>query len=62
MKKFEILKKIPKLPLPEVHVGDVRIILTLATAIATTHMVNRIEKVAKELDKLDHPEAPIIFK
>ena len=62
MKNFDIMKKIPKLPLPEIYGGDIRIVLTLATVLATTHMVNRIEKVARALDKLDHPEAPIIFK
>ena len=62
MKKFEIIKKIPKLPVPDIHGGDLRIVLTLATVIAATHMVNRIEKVAKELDRLEHPDGPIIFK
>ena len=62
MKNFDIIKKIPKLPVPEIYGGDVRIVLTLATVLATTHMVNRIEKVAKALDKIDHPDAPIIFK
>jgi hypothetical protein len=62
MKNFDIVKKIPKLPVPEIYGGDIRIVLTLATVIATTHMVNRIEKVAKELDKMDHPDAPVIFK
>lgn len=62
MKNFDIMKKIPKLPLSEIYGGDVRIVLTLATVLATTHMVNRIEKVAKALDKMDHPDAPVIFK
>ena len=31
MKNFDIMKKIPKLPLPEIYGGDVRIVLTLAT-------------------------------
>lgn len=62
MKKFEIIKKIPKLPLPEIYGGDIRIVLTLATVLATTHMVNRIEKVARALDTMEHPDAPVIFK
>ena len=62
MKKLEIMKKIPKLPVPDIRSADIRIVLTLATVIATTHMVNRIEKVAKELNRLEYPDGPIIFK
>ena len=62
MKKFEIIKKIPRLPIPDINTSDLRIVLTLATVVATTHMVNRIEKVAKELNKPDYPDGPIIFK
>ena len=62
MKKFEITKKISKLPSPEINTGNLRIVLTLTTVIAATHLVNRVEKVAKELDKIEHPEGPIIFR
>ncbi len=62
MNKLDIIKKIPKLPLPEIYGSDIRLVLTLATVIATTHMVNRIEKVVKSLDKQEHSDTPIIFK
>ena len=61
MKKLDIINKIPKLPIPNIGAGDIQIIMRLVTIIAATHLANKVDKVIKEINKLENPDAIIKF-
>ena len=56
MKKLEIIDKIPKLPLPNISHSDVQIVVRLVTVIAATHLANKVNRIIKDIDKLEHPD------
>lgn len=56
MKKFDIIEKIPKMPIPDIRHGDVQIVLKLITVLASTHLANKVNKIIKNIDKLEHPD------
>ena len=56
MKSIEIIKKIPKLPVPSVSHGDIQVILRLVTVLAATHLANKVSRLMKEIDQLENPE------
>ena len=56
MKPTEILEKIPKLPLAELRHSDAQVILRLVTILAATHLASKVNKIIKNIDKLDHPD------
>ena len=55
MKKSDILNKLTKLNIPSLTSGEVQIIIKLVTILAATHLANKVYKIIKELDKLEHP-------
>jgi len=55
MKKSDILNKLTKLNIPSLTSGEVQIIIRLVTILAATHLANKVDKIIKELDKLEHP-------
>lgn len=61
MKTTEILGKITKLSVPQMKQGDAQVILRLVTVLATTHLVNRINKTIKRINELDNPDQIIGF-
>lgn len=63
MKTPDIISKIPKLPVAQLKPAEIQIILRLITILAATHLANKVDKVIKELDKLENPDDIIrIFK
>ena len=56
MKPTEILEKIPKMPLAELRHSDAQVILRLVTILAATHLASKVNKIIKNIDKLDHPD------
>lgn len=56
MKKFDIIEKIPKLPLPTITHSDAQVILRLVTVLAATHLANKVSKIIKDIDKLENPD------
>ena len=56
MKKLELIEKIPKLPLPTVTHSDAQVILRLVTVLAATHLANKVSRIIKDIDKLEHPD------
>lgn len=61
MKKLEILNRIPIIKLPNVMSSDAQIIMRLVTILAATHLANKVEKVIKEIEKMDNPDTIIRF-
>ena len=61
MKKLEIIDKIPKLPLPNISHSDVQIIVRLVTVLAATHLANKVDKIVKEINNLEHPDDVLRF-
>ena len=61
MIKTEIIEKIPKLPTPNITHGDIRLITALITVLAATHLVNKVDKVIRNIDKLEHPDDVMKF-
>ena len=61
MKKLEIIDKIPKLPLPNISHSDVQIVVRLVTVIAATHLANKVDKIVKEINNLEHPDEVLRF-
>ena len=59
MAKFDIIEKIPKLPVPTLGHSDIQLILKLATILAACHLVNKTDKVMKKIDKFDDPNSII---
>ena len=59
MAKFDIIEKIPKLPVPDIGHGDIQLILKLATILAACHLVNKTDKVMKKINKFDDPNSII---
>ena len=59
MAKFDIIKKIPKIPVPTLGHSDIQLILKLATILAACHLVNKTDKVMKKIDKFDDPNSII---
>ncbi len=55
MIKTEIIDKIPKLPVPNITHSDIRLITALVTVLAATHLVNKVDKVLRKIDRLEHP-------
>ena len=55
MKSHGIIDKITKLPVPQLRQSDIQVILRLVTVIATTHLVNKVNKTIKHVEKLDNP-------
>ncbi|WP_294413182.1 hypothetical protein [uncultured Ruminococcus sp.] len=56
MKKPEIIQKLPKLPLSELRHSDVQVILRLVTILAATHLASKVNRVIKNINKLERPE------
>ena len=56
MKKPEIIQKLPKLPLSELGQSDVQVILRLITILAATHLASKVNRVIKNINKLERPE------
>ena len=56
MKPTEIIAKIPKLPISELRHSDAQVILRLVTILAATHLASKVNKIIKNIDKLDHPD------
>ena len=61
MKKLEIIDKIPKLPLHNISHSDVQIVVRLVTVIAATHLANKVNRIIKDIDKLEHPDEVLRF-
>ena len=61
MIKTEIIEKIPKLTVPTITRSDIRLITALVTVVAATHLVNKVEKVIREIDRLEHPDDVLRF-
>ena len=61
MIKTEIIEKIPKIPVPNITHSDIRLITALVTVVAATHLVNKVEKVIREIDRLEHPDDVLRF-
>ena len=61
MIKTEIIEKIPKVPVPNITHGDIRLITALITVLAATHLVNKVDKVIRNIDKLEHPDDVLKF-
>ena len=61
MKKLEIIDKIPKLPLLNISHSDVQIVVRLVTVIAATHLANKVNRIIKDIDKLEHPDEVLRF-
>ena len=61
MKKLEIIDKIPKLPLPNISHSDVQIVVRLVTVITATHLANKVNRIIKDIDKLEHPDEVLRF-
>ncbi len=55
MKPTEIFEKIPKLPIGELRHSDAQVLLRLITILAATHLASKVNKIIKNIDKLDHP-------
>ena len=56
MKPTEIIAKIPKLPISELRHSDAQVILRLVTILAATHLASKVNKIIKNIDKLEHPD------
>lgn len=56
MKPTEIFEKIPKLPIGELRHSDAQVLLRLITILAATHLASKVNKIIKNIDKLDHPD------
>ena len=61
MKKIEILDKISNLPIPNIRSSDIQIIMRLVTILAATHLVSKVDKIIKEINKLENPDDVIRF-
>ena len=61
MIKTEIIEKIPKLPASSITHSDIRLITALVTVLAATHLVNKVDKVIRNIDKLEHPDDVLKF-
>lgn len=61
MKKIDILNRIPIIKLPNIMSSDAQIIMRLVTILAATHLANKVEKVVKEIQKMDNPETILRF-
>ena len=61
MAKFDIIEKIPKIPVPDIGHGDIQLILKLATILAACHLVNKADKVVTKLNKLDDSDSIVRF-
>ena len=61
MKKFDIIEKIPKLPLPTITHSDAQVILRLITVLAATHLANKVSKIIKDIDKLENPDEVLCY-
>ncbi len=55
MKSHGIIDKITKLPIPQLKQSDIQVILRLVTVLAATHLVNKVNKTIKHVEKLDNP-------
>ncbi len=56
MKKIEILEKLPKFPITELGHSDLQVILRLVTILAATHLASKVNRVIKNINKLERPE------
>ena len=61
MIKTEIIEKKPKVPVPNITHRDIRLITALITVLAATHLVNKVDKVIRNIDKLEHPDDVLRF-
>lgn len=55
MKKIEIIKKIPQFPITEFRRSDAQVALRLVTILAATHLVGKVNRVIKRIEKMEHP-------
>ena len=63
MKRPEIMTRLPKFKLPNILPNDAQVILRLVTILAATHLANKVDRIIRDLDKLDDPNDFIrIFK
>lgn len=56
MKPTEIFEKIPKLPIAELRHSDAQVILRLVTILAATHLASKVNRVIKNINKLERPD------
>lgn len=55
MKPTEILEKIPKLPITELRHSDAQVLLRLVTILAATHLASKVNRIVKNINKLENP-------
>ena len=55
MKKIEILEKLPKFPITEFRHSDAQVVLRLVTILAATHLVGKVNRVLKRIEKMEQP-------
>ena len=55
MKKIEIIKKIPQFPITEFRRSDAQVLLRLVTVLAASHLVGKVNRVLKRIEKMEHP-------
>lgn len=53
MNKNELINKIAKIYIP-INETEIQLILKLITVLATTHLINKINKINKNLEKSDN--------
>ena len=61
MLKADIIEKIPSLTVPTITRSDIRLITALVTVLAATHLVNKVDKVIRKIDRLEHPDDVLRF-
>lgn len=55
MKPTEILEKITKLPIAELRHSDAQVLLRLVTILAATHLASKVNRIVKNINKLENP-------
>ena len=55
MKKIEIIKKIPQFPITEFRRSDAQVVLRLVAVLAASHLVGKVNRVLKRIEKMEHP-------
>ena len=61
MLKADVIEKIPALTVPTITRSDIRLITALVTVLAATHLVNKVDKVIRKIDRLENPDDVLRF-
>ena len=61
MLKADVIEKIPALTVPTITRSDIRLVTALVTVLAATRLVNKIDKVIRKIDQLEHPDDVLRF-